>query len=640
MANIIEQINVGGTTYDIASTAYAVCSTAASEATKVISGSYLTGITATPGVTIHVKFANENTAANPKLNISNGDTTLNNAIPIDGISSWSAGAIVTLTYDGTNWVRDYVDPNTSGITGTGTSGSLAKFNGAHTITDGPALGSDTTKFLNNAGQWAVPNYTTNTDEKVKQVGITTSGNYPILFKHATGTTDETDAVNYGKTTNKMVTVNPNTGAITAQGGFVGNASTATGFASAKTIALTGNVTGSATGGDGSNGWSIATTIANSAVTNDMLAGSIANGKLSNSKVTIAGNQVSLGGSLDAATLRTSLGLTQALRFVGSTTSTMSESFTGVPEGISIYTGTGATTPAVGDVVLDSSSNAEYVCTAVSGTTYTWEELGAESSWALDSAVIHNSLLTTKGDMIYRDASGPVRLGIGTEGQVLKVNSSGIPAWSTDLNNKVTQALDSSSTDTFPLLFSDNKTSVTTSSITTSAKRNNSIYIQPSTGTITATKFSGDGSSLTNVTASSVTWGNVSGKVFAYLYVNGTAAGANNDTAATTNDDTYIHSYDNSAVRSTIKLIGAGGTSISSTANSKNITITSNTYVSSGSANALTSLKVKYNDGTAHDDSIGSATGSATALGTVTNAILYIKSMYYGTTSVSTGVTTG
>ena len=114
----------------------------------------------------------------------------------------------------------------------------------------------------------------------------------------------------------------------------------------------------------------------------------------------------------------------------------------------------------------------------------------------------------------------------------------------------------------------------------------------------------------------------------------------NDTAATTNDDTYIHLYDNSAVRSTIKLIGAGGTSISSTANSKNITITSNTYVSSGSANALTSLKVKYNDGTAHDDSIGSATGSATALGTVTNAILYIKSMYYETTSVSTGVTTG
>lgn len=45
------------------------------------------------------------------------------------------------------------------------------------------------------------------------------------------------------------------------GSLSGNATTATGFASAKTITLTGNVTGSATGGNGSNGWSIATTVA-------------------------------------------------------------------------------------------------------------------------------------------------------------------------------------------------------------------------------------------------------------------------------------------------------------------------------------------------------------------------------------------
>ena len=45
------------------------------------------------------------------------------------------------------------------------------------------------------------------------------------------------------------------------GTWSGKAATATGFATAKTIALTGNVTGSATGGNGTNGWSIATTIA-------------------------------------------------------------------------------------------------------------------------------------------------------------------------------------------------------------------------------------------------------------------------------------------------------------------------------------------------------------------------------------------
>ena len=45
---------------------------------------------------------------------------------------------------------------TNNITGSGTSGSLAKFNGANTVTDGPALGSDTTKYLRNDGQWIAP----------------------------------------------------------------------------------------------------------------------------------------------------------------------------------------------------------------------------------------------------------------------------------------------------------------------------------------------------------------------------------------------------------------------------------------------------------------------------------------------------
>jgi len=72
-----------------------------------------------------------------------------------------------LTYDGANWVRDYDALIENNITGSGTSGSLVKFNGTNSITNGPALGTDTTKFLNNKGEWAVPNYTINTDEKVK-----------------------------------------------------------------------------------------------------------------------------------------------------------------------------------------------------------------------------------------------------------------------------------------------------------------------------------------------------------------------------------------------------------------------------------------------------------------------------------------
>ena len=45
---------------------------------------------------------------------------------------------------------------TNNVTGSGTSGYLAKFNGAHTITNGVALGSSTTTFLRNDGTWATP----------------------------------------------------------------------------------------------------------------------------------------------------------------------------------------------------------------------------------------------------------------------------------------------------------------------------------------------------------------------------------------------------------------------------------------------------------------------------------------------------
>src|SRR5210317_1522842 len=56
----------------------------------------------------------------------------------------------------------------------------------------------------------------------------------------------------------------------------------------------GNVSGDATIAAGG-----ALTIANTSVTNDMLAGSIANAKLSNSAITIAGTSTSLGGSIAA-----------------------------------------------------------------------------------------------------------------------------------------------------------------------------------------------------------------------------------------------------------------------------------------------------------------------------------------------------
>lgn len=163
----------------------------------------------------------------------------------------------------------------------------------------------------------------------------------------------------------------------------GNADTATKFASSQSIALTGDITGSASS---QAGWSIATTIGEGKVTNAMLAGSIANSKLSNSKVTIAGNDVNLGGSLSASTLVSSLGLSNALHYLGKTTTALYE---GATTNSVVVNGV-AVTPSAGDVVIDNGSPTSYSTSKtynigdrvfydskvyeclVNGTTGTWD----------------------------------------------------------------------------------------------------------------------------------------------------------------------------------------------------------------------------------------------------------------------------
>ena len=79
---------------------------------------------------------------------------------------------------------------TNNVTGSGTSGYLTKFNGAHTITNGPQLGSSTTTYLNNAGSWATPPDTkntagsTNTSSKIYLIGATSQAANPQTYSNS------------------------------------------------------------------------------------------------------------------------------------------------------------------------------------------------------------------------------------------------------------------------------------------------------------------------------------------------------------------------------------------------------------------------------------------------------------------------
>ena len=94
----------------------------------------------------------------------------------------------------------------------------------------------------------------------------------------------------------------------------------------------------------------------------------------------------------------------------------------------------ATTSVVGAVQLsDSTSTTSSVLASTPTAT--------KAAYDLADAAIAKSVVTTAGDIIYRNATVPVRLGIGTAGQVLAVNSGATaPEWVTPSGGKVLQVV--------------------------------------------------------------------------------------------------------------------------------------------------------------------------------------------------------
>lgn len=119
---------------------YAVCGTAASTKAKVIND--LIGFQLKTGVTVHVKFTYANSASAPTLNINGtgakpivlyGTSAIGTT---NATSGWYAGAVVSLTYDGTSWVRDQgfnTNSDTTYSAGSGLTLSGTTFNHSNSI---------------------------------------------------------------------------------------------------------------------------------------------------------------------------------------------------------------------------------------------------------------------------------------------------------------------------------------------------------------------------------------------------------------------------------------------------------------------------------------------------------------------------
>lgn len=98
----------------------------------------------------------------------------------------------------------------------------------------------------------------------------------------------------------------------------------------------------------------------------------------------------------------------------------------------ITIGVGAASTAAAGVVQLSDSTS--TTSSLLGSTPT----ATKSAYDLAAAAIAKSTLTTAGDVLYRNATVPVRLGIGTAGQVLTVNSGATaPEWATAASGGMT-----------------------------------------------------------------------------------------------------------------------------------------------------------------------------------------------------------
>lgn len=159
-------VKIDGTSHKVGSTLFGTCATEAATVAKVVTCSDFSELYS--GVTIHVKFTYSNTAANPTLNInSKGAKPIyrygTTAPGTTAETSWNAGAVISFTYDGSNFMmNDWVNTNT------------------------------------------------NTDTNVTQTATNTNANYEVLFS---GTADNTTRTE-GARKYSNLTFNPSTGTLT------------------------------------------------------------------------------------------------------------------------------------------------------------------------------------------------------------------------------------------------------------------------------------------------------------------------------------------------------------------------------------------------------------------------------------------
>ena len=182
---------------------------------------------------------------------------------------------------------------------------------------------------------------------------------------------------------------------------------------------------------------------------------------------------------------------------------------------------------------------------------------------------------------------------GTSGQVLTSNGSGAPTWTTPTAYATVTDDTTTNATRYPLF-----ANVTTGNLTTEYTSSTKYQFNPSTGTLTATAFSGSGAALTSLTA-----GNLSGTIpsgvlgNSTLYIGTTAIALNRSSASQTLTGTSI---DGSAGSATTATTATNATNTAITDDTTTNATFYPTFVSNTSGNlpqTVSSTKLKFNPST-------------------------------------------
>lgn len=168
---------------------YGTCLTAAGTTAKTVTVD--SAFTLIAGVMVTVKFTNTNSASSPTLNVNStgakslmqyGTTAVSTAAATSG---WQAGAVVSFTYDGTNWVRDQ-----GYNTNTTYSAATTSANGLMSSTDKSKLDG-----LNGSNYILKDIQASKTDAMTQAVGLGTDGKLYTTPGGGSGTSDYDDLTN-------------------------------------------------------------------------------------------------------------------------------------------------------------------------------------------------------------------------------------------------------------------------------------------------------------------------------------------------------------------------------------------------------------------------------------------------------------